>query len=302
MLWVGFAAFILVALFLDLGIYDRNPHERTLKEASLWSIVWVLSAAVFAGVIFHQLGQQKGLEFVTAYLIEKSLSIDNIFVFALIFSAFAIPAQYQHRILLWGILGALILRGIMIALGIALLQKFYWITYVFGFFLVLTGFKMLLLKGREMNPKTSWTYKIIGSVFPITEEIHGQNFWIQKKGKFFVTPLFVALVMIEITDVIFAIDSIPAVFAITLDPFIVYTSNIFAILGLRSFYFLLAKILKMIYYLKPGLASILVFVGVEMILKDFHQITPLVSLLVICGILGVSMIATLRHNQKESRK
>lgn len=297
-LWIGFGSFILIALFLDLGIFHKEAREVKLREAGLWSFIWVLSATIFAGAIFHQLGQQKGLEFVTAYLIEKSLSIDNIFVFVLIFSTFAIPEKYQHRILFWGILGALVFRAIMIASGIALLQKFHWITYIFSIFLVLTGLNMLFLKKGEANLKTSWTYRAMRRVIPMTDELQGQYLWVWSKGKIFMTPLFGALVLIEITDVIFAIDSIPAVFAITVDPFIVYTSNIFAILGLRSFYFLLAKTFKMIYYLKPGLATILIFVGTEMALKDFYVVSPLVSLMVICGILGISVLASLTKNKQ----
>ena len=292
-LWIVFNVFVLGMLALDLGVFHRKAHAVSLKEALVWCCVWVSLALTFNAGIYIWSGPEKALEFLTGYLIEYSLSVDNVFVFAIIFSYFAVPAAYQHRVLFWGILGALVMRAIFIAMGTALLTAFHWMIYVFGGFLILTGIKLLLTGDHKLEPEKNPVVRLVRRVMRVTNEYHGQRFFLRNDGHLWVTPLFLVLVVIESTDVIFAMDSIPAIFGITLDPFIVYTSNVFAILGLRSLYFLLAGIMDKFHYLKVGLSFVLCFVGAKMMLADFYKIPIGVSLGVIAGILGTSMVASL---------
>jgi tellurite resistance protein TerC len=292
--WFAFVGGVLAMLALDLGVFNRKAHVVTIKEAAVWTSVWVTLGLAFAGLMFAWQGQQKGLEWLTGYLIEYSLAVDNIFVFVLVFSAFAVPPQYRHRVLFWGIIGALLMRGAMIAVGAELIDRFHWILYVFGGFLVFTGLRMLFSKkddhaDLEQNPAV----KLARRIFPISKEYDGQKFFTVKNGVRMATPLFLVLVFIEFTDLIFAVDSIPAIFAITRDPFIVFTSNVMAILGLRSMYFLLADIVDRFVYLKTGLAVILSFIGVKLLLIDAFKIPTVLSLGVIVTVLAVSVIASL---------
>jgi tellurite resistance protein TerC len=292
-LWVGFTVIVLGLLALDLGVFHRHAHVVTIREATVWSAIWISLALAFNAVLFWWRGSEVGLQFLTGYLIEKSLSVDNIFVFVLIFTYFAVPAAYQHRVLFWGILGALIMRGIMIAAGAALIKEFHWILYLFGAFLVVTGIKMARDKGHALNPDKNPVVRLFRRFMPVATEYHGQRFFVRQTGVLMATPLFVVLLLVEFTDLIFAVDSIPAIFAITQDPFIVYTSNVFAILGLRSLYFLLAGIIHRFHYLKVGLGIVLTFVGVKMLLLDVYKIPTAVSLAVVLGVIGLSVIISL---------
>ena len=293
LLWVGFNLFVLAMLALDLGVFHRQSHEVGIKEALVWSGVWITLALLFNLGVYYWFGPQPALEFLTGYLIEKSLSVDNIFVFLLIFSYFRVPARYQHKVLFWGILGALMLRAIFIAAGISLLQQFHWVVYLFGAFLILTGIKMATEKDKEIHPEKSPVLKLFRRFMPLTNDFAGGRFFIRQVGGYFATPLFVVLLVVETTDVIFAVDSIPAIMAITLDPFIVYTSNVCAILGLRALYFALAGIMQLFHYLHYGLSAILVFVGAKMLLAEVYQIPAAVALSVVAGILLTSVIASL---------
>ncbi|MEN9579092.1 MAG: integral rane protein TerC [Pseudomonadota bacterium] len=292
-LWIGFIAFVLAMLAIDLGVFHKKAHEVSLKEAGAWSAVWIGLAMVFNFGVYTWFGPDRALEFTAGYLIEKALAVDNIFVFVVIFATFGIPAIYQHRILFWGILGALVMRAIFIFLGGAFLQRFHWAIYVFGALLAITGIKLLLQRNEqidlERNPVIRWVRKLL----PMTPELHGDKFLVLKNGRRYGTPLLLALVAVEVTDLIFAVDSIPAIFAITNDPFIVFTSNIFAILGLRSLYFLLAGIITKFVYLKVGLSVILIFVGAKMLLMDVYKLPVAASLGIIVAILGVSIVASL---------
>ena len=252
-IWIGFNAFVLLMLALDLGVFHRKAHVVSLKESLAWTAVWVALALLFNVGICHYIGSQKALEFFTGYLIEKSLSVDNIFVFALLFSYFAVPPIYQHKVLFWGILGALVMRAIMIGVGVALIAKFAWIIYVFGAFLILTGIKMIVKREEEIHPERNPLVALVQTFMPVTSDYRGDRFFVHENGVRMATPLFVVLLLVEFTDLIFAVDSIPAIFAVTTDPFIVYTSNVFAILGLRSLYFALAGVLDKFHYLKIGL-------------------------------------------------
>ena len=289
-LWIAFNVFVLGMLALDLGVFHRNAHKVSLREALTWSVLWISLALTFNLGIYYFWGSEKALEFLAGYLIEKSLSVDNIFVFLLIFSYFSVPAMYQHRVLFWGILGALVLRAIFIAAGAALLTAFHWIIYVFGGFLIITGIKMLFAGDEKLEPEKNPAVRLLRRVMHITGDYHGQRFFVRNNGRLWATPLLLVLVVVETTDVIFAVDSIPAIFAITLDPFIVYTSNVFAILGLRALYFLLAGILDMFRYLKVGLSFVLCFVGVKMLLVDFYKIPIGISLGVVASILAASIL------------
>ena len=298
-LWVGFNVFILAMLALDLGVFHRKTHVVSLKESLTWTGVWVVLALVFNAGVWHYAGSQKALEFFTGYVIEKSLSVDNVFVFVLLFSYFAVPPVYQHKVLFWGILGALIMRAIMIAAGAGLIAKFAWIIYIFGAFLILTGIKMIVKREEEIhperNPVVSWFKKLM----PVTPEYRGDKFFVRENGIRMATPLFVVLLLVEFTDLIFAVDSIPAIFAVTKDPFIVYTSNVFAILGLRSLYFALAGVMDKFHYLKIGLGVVLSFVGVKMLLAHTaYKIDTLVSLGVIVLILATSVVWSLLKPKK----
>ena len=291
--WVGFIAFVLAMLALDLGVFNKRPHVVRPKEAGIWTAVWVGLALVFAAGLAFFATPQVALTFLTGYLIEESLSIDNIFVIVLIFQYFAVPAQYQHRVLFWGILGALIMRGLFIGLGTALLARFEWIIYVFGALLVITGVRMALKQDEEFEGDQNPVVKLVRRVFPITDGYRGKDFFVLENGKRYATPLMLVLVLVEATDLIFAIDSIPAIFGITRDPFIVFTSNIFAVMGLRSLFFLLAHVVTKFHLLKYGLAIILTFVGVKMIIEPWVHIPILLSLGVVLGVLLLSIVASL---------
>lgn len=314
-LYIGFIAMVLLFLALDLGVFHRHAHAVSMREATAWTIVWVGAALLFNVAVYfiyenHWLGigrevAQLGGEardvhgweaaklFFTGYVVEKSLSMDNVFVIAMIFSYFAVPAQYQHRVLFWGILTALALRGVMIAAGAALISRFTWIIYVFGGFLILTAIKMALFSHSEIDPSKNPLLRLIRRLYPITNEYHGQKFLVRVHGKTHATPLLLALAMVEATDVIFAVDSIPAIFAITADPFIVFTSNVFAILGLRSLYFCLAAAIEKFVYLKPALIAVLAFVGIKMLLvKTPYKLDTGLSLAVVLTILGMGVLAS----------
>jgi tellurite resistance protein TerC len=301
-LWVGFNVFVLVMLALDLGVFHRKAHVVSAREAATWSAVWIGLALLFNLGIWHFLGPQKGVEFLTGYLIEKSLSVDNIFVFALIFGYFAVPQEYQHRVLFWGILGALVMRAIFIAAGAALLASFHWIIYVFGAFLIVTGIKMVLTPAKGLEPEKNPVVRLVRRLFPVSDRYHGQRFFVRDRGILTATPLFVVLALVETTDLIFAVDSIPAIFAVTSDPFIVYTSNVFAILGLRSLYFLLAGVMSKFEYLKHGLAAILVFVGTKMAIIDLYKIPSTVSLGVVAAILAIAVVASLARARRRAAR
>lgn len=302
LLWTGFSIFVVVMLVLDLAVFHKKAHEVKIKEALMWSAIWIALALVFnIGVYIHR-GPDTALRFLTGYLLEKSLSVDNLFVFLLIFQYFSVPQKYQHKILFWGILGALIFRAIFIAAGITLIHKFHWIIYVFGVILIWTGFKLALEKEKEVEPEKNIVLKIFRKLFPVADRYEGDKFFIKKDGKTFATSLFVVLLVIETTDVIFAVDSIPAILAITTDPFIVYTSNVFAILGLRALYFALAGVMQMFKHLHYGLAAILVFVGIKMVISEFYKIPIWISLSVITFILCISVIASTWKLPKTSHK
>jgi len=299
-LWIAFNVFVLGMLALDLGVFHRKAHAVSIKEASIWSLVWVTLAMVFNLGIYFAWGQEKALEFLTGYVIEKSLSVDNLFVFLMVFQYFNTPAQYQHRVLFWGILGALVLRAIFIAAGSALLNNFHWMIYVFGGFLVITGIKMYLQGDEKLEPEKNPVVRLFERLVPIIKQYDGQKFFVKKNGKTYATLLMLVLIVVETTDVIFAVDSIPAIFAITGDPFIVYTSNVFAILGLRALYFMLAGVIEMFVYLKVGLSFVLCFVGVKMLLVDIYKIPIGVSLGVIGGVLLLSILASWFVKRKEA--
>ncbi|MFE8599314.1 TerC family protein [Archangium violaceum] len=292
-LWAGFILFVLLMLALDLGVFHRKTHEVKFKEALTWSGVWISLALVFNLGIWWKFGPTPGMQFLTGYLIEKSLSIDNIFVFVIIFSALKIPSLYQHRVLFWGILSALVLRAAMIFAGVAMLQRFHWLIYVFGAFLILTGVKLFVQRNKEEHPEDGAVMKLARRVIPSTPRFDKDHFFTVENGKKLATPLFMALVLVELTDVLFALDSIPAIFAVTTDPFLVFTSNIFAILGLRSMFFVLAGAVEKFSYLKVGLSAVLVFVGAKMALIDVMKVPPAVSLGVIALLLGGSIVASL---------
>ena len=293
LLWAGFIVFVLAMLAIDLGVFHKKAHEVSLKEAGIWSAVWVALAVVFNVGVYFWFGPDRALEFTTGYLIEKALAVDNIFVFVVIFTTFAIPAIYQHRVLFWGVLGALVMRAIFIVLGGAFLQRFHWAIYVFGAILAITGIKLLLQRNQEIHPERNPIVRAFQKLFRVTHEFAGDKFTIVRNGKRFATPLLLALVAVEVTDLIFAVDSIPAIFAITKDPFLVFTSNIFAILGLRSLYFLLAGVITKFAYLKVGLSVVLIFVGAKMLLMDVYKVPIAASLGIIAGILGLSIVVSL---------
>lgn len=301
--WVGFNVLVLGLLALDLGVFHRKAHEVRLKEAGLWSGVWITLALLFNYVVYRGRGPDAALEYLTGYLIEKALSVDNIFVFVLIFSYFRVPARYQHRVLFWGILGALLMRGAMIAAGAYLIARFHWVIYFFGAFLVVTGARMATENERSIEPQANPVLRLLRRWLPVTDAYHGPKFFVvagsgSGGARRLATPLFVVLVMVETTDLVFAVDSIPAIFAVTRDPFIVYTSNVFAILGLRALYFLLAGVIERFHYLRLGLSAILVFVGVKMLVSDLYPVPIAVSLGVVGAVLGVSVAASLLFPRK----
>ncbi len=308
-LWIGFLVFILGLLALDLGVFHRQDRAITIKEALAWSAFWIALSLAFNVLIFalyehhwlgvgetigHELsGRQAALQFFTGYVVEKSLSVDNIFVIAMIFAYFGVPLAYQHRVLFWGILGALALRGVMIAAGAALIARFSWITYVFGALLLVTAIKLLVVRHDNLEPEKNPLVRLIRRFFPVTEGFHGRNFFVRHNGRWAITPLGIALAVVESSDVLFAVDSIPAIFAITRDPFLVFTSNVFAILGLRSLYFALAGTIEHFRYLKTSLVFLLAFIGVKMLLAHHHPIPNVVALAVVFGILGVGVAASM---------
>jgi len=299
-MWVAFNVFVLVMLAVDLGVVHRRAHEVTLREALVWSGIWITLALLFALGVYSWYGPQPALEFLTGYLIEKSLSVDNIFVFVLLFSYFKVPARYQHTVLFWGILGALVMRAIFIFAGIALLQRLHWLIYVFGALLILTGIKMATEKDKEIHPDKNPVLKLFRRLVAVTEDYHAGRFFIKQAGQYAATPLFIVLLVVETTDVIFAVDSIPAILGITMDPFLVYTSNVFAILGLRALYFALAGVMRLFHYLHYGLSAILVFVGAKMLLADVYKLPVGVALGGIAGILLIAVIASvIRPHQRD---
>lgn len=313
--WIIFLIAIAIFLALDLGVFNKNPHIISSKEASQWTILWVTLSFCFSGILYllYKHGyvdnptnlkpQEASIKYITGYLIELSLSADNIFIIAIIFSSFKIPQKFQHRVLFWGIIGAIFFRGLMIFLGVALINKFSWITYVFGAFLIYTAFKMLFSKEEEeFDPKDSKVYRLVGKIFPIKHEIHGQKFFIKENGINYVTPLFIALIVIELMDVLFAVDSVPAILAITSDPFLVFSSNIFAILGLRSMYFFLANMLEKFSYIEYSLIAILTFVGVKMLLVHHFKFPEWTSLAFIAIALAAGIITSIKNQEKEDHK
>lgn len=306
-LWVGFNLFVLLMLALDLGVFHRHAHEVSVKEAGIWSAIWIALALAFNGLIYlfwdrmmpgsAYSNGDAALAFFTGYLIEKSLSVDNIFVFVLIFTTFAVPAAYQHRVLFWGILGALVMRAALILVGAALLKEFHWIIYLFGAFLSFTGIKMAFHRNEELHPEKNPVVRLFRRLMPVTDSYQGEKFFVRQAGTLMATPLFIVLLLVESTDLIFAVDSIPAIFAVTNEPFIVYTSNVFAILGLRSLYFVLAGMVHKFHYLKLGLSVVLTFVGIKMVLLDIYKIPTALSLGVIATVLTISILASLLRPQ-----
>ena len=301
-LWIAFSLFVLAMLALDLGVFHRRSHAVCLKEALAWSGVWIALALLFDAVVWHWRGRDKGLEFLTGYLVELSLSVDNLFVFLLIFAYFKVPARYQHKVLFWGVLGALLMRAVFIAAGVTLMQDFRWIIYVFGALLVVSGLRTAFEMDKEVHPEKNPVVKLCRRFMPVTAEYHAGRFFVKSDKRWLATPLFIVLLMLETTDLVFATDSVPAVLAITTDPFIVYTSNVFAILGLRSMFFALAGAMKLFAYLHYGLAAVLVFVGAKMVLNGFYKIPTLASLLVIVGLLTVAVMASLLHTARRKRR
>lgn len=296
--WIFFNLFVLAMLALDLGVFHRKSHVISVREATIWSSVWITISMIFNVILFFWKGPTPALEFLAGYLIEKSLSVDNIFVFVIIFGSFAVPREHQHRVLFWGVIGALIMRGILIGLGAILLQRFHWLIYVFGAFLIFTGIRLLGREGEEPHPEKSPLIQMLRRVLPMTGQYHGKHFFVREGGRFLATPLLLVLVIVEVSDLIFAFDSIPAIFAVTSDPFLVFTSNIFAILGLRSLYFLLAGVIKKFHYLEIGLSFILIFVGVKMVIAPWIKIPITASLGVIATILLLAIIASLRRARR----
>ncbi|HVR21069.1 MAG TPA: TerC family protein [Polyangiaceae bacterium] len=298
-LWIGFTLFVVAMLALDLGVFHRKAHVVGVREALVWTGLWVALALSFNLGIYFWFGSERALEFLTGYVIEKALSVDNLFVFLVVFSYFAVPPQLQQRVLLWGILGALVMRAGFIGAGAALLQSFHWVIYIFGGFLVITGIKLLVERDAEVHPEKNPVLRLFRRVVPAVDGYRGSHFLVRESGRWYATPLLMVLVVIEATDIVFAVDSIPAIFAVTADPFIVYTSNVFAILGLRALYFALAAVMGRFHYLKVGLGLVLAFVGIKMVIVDFYEIPILISLAVVVTLLGGSVVASLLHPAKK---
>ena len=296
--WIAFNLFVVIAVALDLGVFHRKTHKITMRGALLWSLAWMALAVTFGLLILHFLGRQPALEFFTGYVVEKALSVDNLFVFLVVFRVFAVKDEYQQRVLGYGILGALLLRGAMIAAGVALIARFSWIMYVFGAFIVLVGLHMLSARREQSDPQKNLLFRYLSKHLPLTTEYRGASFFVRENGQLFATPLFLVLLVVEITDVTFAVDSIPAVFGITRDPFIVFTSNVFAILGLRALYFLLAAVLEKLAYLKIGLALVLIFVGTKMIVEPWLKISVELSLGIVIAMLLLTVLLSLRAQKK----
>lgn len=299
-LWIGFTVAVLVLLALDLGVFHRKAHEVGVREALLWTGLWVSLALAFNFGIYFWFGSERALEFLTGYLIEKALSVDNLFVFLVVFSYFSVPPLLQHGVLFWGIFGALLMRAVFIVLGAALLQAFHWIIYVFGGFLIFTGIKVILQREAELHPERNPVLRVFRRFVRTVPEYRGSSFLVQEAGRWYATPLLMVLVVVEATDIVFAVDSIPAIFAVTDDPFIVYTSNIFAILGLRALYFALAAMMGRFHYLKVGLGLVLAFVGTKMVIAEFYKIPIAVSLAVVVTLLAGSVVISLLRSPANS--
>jgi tellurite resistance protein TerC len=298
--WATFGVVVLAMLTLDLGVFHRKAHAVSFKEAATWSLIWISLALAFNVYVFARFGGDRALEFFQAWLIEKALSVDNLFVFLAAFSYFAVPAHLQHRVLFWGILGALVTRGVFIAVGAALLATFHWVMYVFGAVLILTALRMFFGGDEDIHPERNPVLAVFRRFVRVTPEYEGPRFVVKRDGRWFATPLLMVLVVIEASDVVFAVDSIPAVFAVTRDVFIVYTSNIFAIFGLRALCFLVASLVRRLHYLKPGLALVLAFVGVKMVIADYVPISDVVSLTVVGGILFVAALLSFLFGPRAS--
>ncbi|MEW6516619.1 MAG: TerC family protein [candidate division FCPU426 bacterium] len=291
--WMVFGAVIVIMMALDLGVFNRRAHEVSFREALTWSAIWISLALLFNLGVWWWRGQESALLFLTGYLVEESLSVDNLFVFIIIFSYFRVPSQYQHKVLFWGILGAVVMRGLFIATGVTLIHRFHWLIYLFGLFLIYTGLRLAWQKEKkELEPDKNIFVRILRRFFPVTSQFEGSRFFVRQGGRWLVTPLLVTVLVVESTDVIFALDSIPAILAITTDPFLVYTSNIFAILGLRSLYFALSGFMRMFHYLNYGLAVILAFIGVKMTLSDLYHMPIQLALGFIAVVLAVSILAS----------
>lgn len=297
--WILFNVFVLLMLALDLGVFNRKSHVISFREAMVWTVVWIILAMIFNGIIYYLQGPVRAMEFFTGYLVEKALSIDNIFIFIMIFSFFQVPAAYQHKVLFWGILGALVMRAIFIFAGVALIEKFHFTIYIFGILLIYTGYKMFGHKDVKVDPEKNPLIRLVKKWMPVTTDFHGDRFFVKQEGKLFATPLFMVLILVETTDLIFAVDSIPAILAITQDQFIVYTSNVFAILGLRSLYFALAGIASRFWLLSYGLAVVLVFVGLKMLMIDLYKIPIQWSLAFIFLVVSLSIILSLKLKPKK---
>lgn len=293
LLWGSFGTFVLTMLALDLGVFHRQARVVNVKEALRWSAIWIALALLFNLGVYLWYGTDAALAFLTGYVLEESLSVDNLFVFLMILSYFSVPPAYQHKVLFWGILGALLMRGLMIAVGTVLIQTFHWVLYIFGGFLILTGVKMVLRQHDDIHPEQNPVVRLFTRFMPVTTAYHAEKFFVQLNGRYLATPLFVVLLMIEVTDVIFALDSIPAVLAVTTDPFIVFTSNVFAILGLRSLFFALSGLMRLFHYLRYGLAVVLVFIGIKMLLAEVYHIPVHWALTVVVGVLLLSVLASL---------
>lgn len=300
-LWLGFAVLVVAVLAIDLGIFNRKAHVVKPREALVWTGVWVTLALGFGAFVWHRFGTDAAQKFITGYAIEKALSVDNLFVMYAVFTALAIPALHQHGVLFWGIVGAVVMRTIMVFAGTALLSSFHWLIFVFGGFLVFTGIKMLFRKEEQPHPENSRILKLVRRVMPVSNELHGGKMFVRVAGVVTATPLFVALIAVETSDAVFAVDSIFAIFAVTTDPFIVLTSNIFAILGLRSLYFVLSGAAERFKYVQPGLALVLMFVGVKMVIADWVKIPVLASLAVIVVLVGGSIAASVVSNARQRR-
>lgn len=300
--WSGFVLFVLIMLALDLGVFNRKAHEIKLKEAVLWSIFWISLALLFNLGVYIWDGHEQGITFLTGYVIEKSLSVDNLFVFLLIFNYFAVPKKYQHKILFWGVLGAIIMRAIFVFAGIALIERFHIMIYIFGGFLIFTGIKLAVEGEKKIDPEKNIVLRVFRKIFPTTKEYREGNFFVKQNNKWYATPMLVVLIVVETSDLVFAVDSIPAILAISRDSFIVLTSNIFAILGLRALYFALAQVVDKFSYLQIALAIILTYVGIKMVIVDFYKIPTPVSLLVIASVFTLAIIASIIKNKRSSNK
>jgi len=299
LLWFAFIVFVLIAIALDLGVFHGKAHKVEIREAALWSFVWIGLAVSFGYFVWHWYGAQRGLEYFTGYVIEKALSVDNLFVFLVIFRAFQVDEHVQHRVLEWGIIGALVMRGIMIAMGVALVSRFSWILQLFGVFLVYTGLRMVLKRDKAVHYERNPVFRFASSHLRVTKDYRGGNFFVRENAKLFATPLVLVLLIVEITDVTLAVDSIPAIFGITRDAFIVFSSNVFAILGLRALYFLLADILDYFRYLSIGLSLVLLFIGAKMVLDPWWHASVKLSLAVVAGVLLATMLISLLAGPKK---